>query len=163
MSIQSQSQLPIVLITHDLGVVARIASTVLVMYAGRVVEHGTAEQVFEEPMRPYTRDSCSQWTSTASRRAPAVRARRCGPATGRPAGWLRVPSAMSVRRACVPADRARAFARAGRRARWATSRTTRPHFLGQELPIPGRLRIEREPMQAGAKVGGDGVQGVELG
>ncbi len=54
-SIQSESQLAIVLITHDLGVVARIASTVLVMYAGRVVEHGTADQVFEEPMHPYTR------------------------------------------------------------------------------------------------------------
>jgi oligopeptide/dipeptide ABC transporter ATP-binding protein len=54
-SLQSQSQLAIVLITHDLGVVARIASTVLVMYAGRVVEHGSADQVFEEPMHPYTR------------------------------------------------------------------------------------------------------------
>jgi oligopeptide/dipeptide ABC transporter ATP-binding protein len=54
-SIQSESQLAMVLITHDLGVVARIASTVLVMYAGRVVEHGTADQVFEEPMHPYTR------------------------------------------------------------------------------------------------------------
>ncbi len=54
-SIQSQSDLAILLITHDLGVVARIASKVLVMYAGRVVEHDTAEQVFEEPMHPYTR------------------------------------------------------------------------------------------------------------
>jgi oligopeptide transport system ATP-binding protein len=54
-SIQSQSHLAMLLITHDLGVVARIASTVLVMYAGRVVEHGSADQVFEEPMHPYTR------------------------------------------------------------------------------------------------------------
>jgi oligopeptide/dipeptide ABC transporter ATP-binding protein len=54
-SIQSQSHLAMLLITHDLGVVARIASTVLVMYAGRMVESGTAEQVFEEPMHPYTR------------------------------------------------------------------------------------------------------------
>jgi oligopeptide/dipeptide ABC transporter ATP-binding protein len=54
-SIQGDSRLAMVLITHDLGVVARIASTVLVMYAGRVVEHGAADQVFEEPMHPYTR------------------------------------------------------------------------------------------------------------
>jgi peptide/nickel transport system ATP-binding protein len=54
-SIQSESQLAMVLITHDLGVVARIATTVLVMYGGRVVEHGSADQVFEEPMHPYTR------------------------------------------------------------------------------------------------------------
>lgn len=54
-SIQSESRLAMLLITHDLGVVARIASKVLVMYAGRVVEHGSAEQVFEQPMHPYTR------------------------------------------------------------------------------------------------------------
>ena len=54
-TIQSESRLAILLITHDLGVVARIASRVLVMYAGRVVEHGNADQVFEEPMHPYTR------------------------------------------------------------------------------------------------------------
>jgi oligopeptide/dipeptide ABC transporter ATP-binding protein len=54
-SIQRESHLAMLLITHDLGVVARIASTVLVMYAGRVVEHGQAEQVFEKPMHPYTR------------------------------------------------------------------------------------------------------------
>lgn len=54
-SIQRESHLAMLLITHDLGVVARIASKVLVMYAGRVVEHGSAEQVFEEPMHPYTR------------------------------------------------------------------------------------------------------------
>jgi oligopeptide/dipeptide ABC transporter ATP-binding protein len=54
-SIQSQQHLAMLLITHDLGVVARIASTVLVMYGGRVVEHGSADQVFEQPMHPYTR------------------------------------------------------------------------------------------------------------
>lgn len=54
-SIQRETGLGIVLITHDLGVVARIATRVLVMYAGRAVEYGEAEQIFEEPMHPYTR------------------------------------------------------------------------------------------------------------
>jgi oligopeptide/dipeptide ABC transporter ATP-binding protein len=54
-SIQREQHLAMLLITHDLGVVARIASTVLVMYGGRVVEHGQADQVFTEPMHPYTR------------------------------------------------------------------------------------------------------------
>jgi oligopeptide/dipeptide ABC transporter ATP-binding protein len=54
-AIQRETQLGIVLITHDLGVVARIATRVLVMYAGRVVEYGEAEEVFERPMHPYTR------------------------------------------------------------------------------------------------------------
>jgi oligopeptide/dipeptide ABC transporter ATP-binding protein len=44
----------ILLITHDLGVVAGVAERVLVMYAGRPVEHGTTEQVFATPRMPYT-------------------------------------------------------------------------------------------------------------
>jgi peptide/nickel transport system ATP-binding protein len=44
-----------VLITHDLGVVARIAHRVAVMYAGEVVEEGTASEVFGAPKHPYTR------------------------------------------------------------------------------------------------------------
>lgn len=43
-----------VLITHDLGVVAELAERVVVMYAGRVQEVGTAEQVFRDPRHPYT-------------------------------------------------------------------------------------------------------------
>jgi peptide/nickel transport system ATP-binding protein len=45
----------IVLITHDLGVVAEMASRVVVMYAGRVVEDAPVEQIFARPMHPYTR------------------------------------------------------------------------------------------------------------
>ena len=44
----------IILITHDLGVVAGMADYVVVMYAGRVVEKGTAEEIFHHPMHPYT-------------------------------------------------------------------------------------------------------------
>lgn len=44
----------IMLITHDLGVVASMADYVVVMYAGRVVEKGTAEEVFHHPAHPYT-------------------------------------------------------------------------------------------------------------
>ena len=45
----------ILLITHDLGVVAGMADLVVVMYAGRVVEQGTAEEIFYAPAHPYTR------------------------------------------------------------------------------------------------------------
>lgn len=44
----------IMLITHDLGVVAEMADFVVVMYAGRIVERGTAEEVFLHPKHPYT-------------------------------------------------------------------------------------------------------------
>jgi len=45
----------LILITHDLGIVARVADRVAVMYAGQVVEQGSAAQVFKEPRHPYTR------------------------------------------------------------------------------------------------------------
>jgi peptide/nickel transport system ATP-binding protein len=44
----------IVLVTHDLGVVADIADRVLVMYAGRIVEQGTLDEIFYDPQHPYT-------------------------------------------------------------------------------------------------------------
>jgi oligopeptide transport system ATP-binding protein len=44
----------IILITHNLGVVAGLCRRVIVMYAGRIVEEGTAEQIFESPQHPYT-------------------------------------------------------------------------------------------------------------
>lgn len=44
----------IMLITHDLGVVAEMADYVVVMYAGRVVEQGTAKEIFHDPKHPYT-------------------------------------------------------------------------------------------------------------
>jgi peptide/nickel transport system ATP-binding protein len=44
----------VILVTHDLGVVAETAQTVMVMYAGRAVEHGPAREVFDAPQHPYT-------------------------------------------------------------------------------------------------------------
>ncbi len=52
--LQREFAMGLVLITHDLGVVARIADRVMVMYAGQVVEEGTAKAVFEAPLHPYT-------------------------------------------------------------------------------------------------------------
>jgi peptide/nickel transport system ATP-binding protein len=53
--LQKDLGIAMVLITHDLGVVARIAHRVAVMYAGEIVEEGSAEQVFASPRHPYTR------------------------------------------------------------------------------------------------------------
>lgn len=47
-------QTAVILITHDLGVVAGMCDTVCVMYAGRIVEKATTEKLFEKPMHPYT-------------------------------------------------------------------------------------------------------------
>jgi peptide/nickel transport system ATP-binding protein len=53
--LQAEYRMALVLITHDLGVVARMGDRVVVMYAGQVVETGTVDQVFAAPMHPYTR------------------------------------------------------------------------------------------------------------
>ncbi|MFT4648257.1 MAG: oligopeptide/dipeptide ABC transporter ATP-binding protein [Planctomycetota bacterium] len=52
--LQEESGMSVLLITHDLGVVAETAHHVAVMYAGRVVEFGNVESIFESPQHPYT-------------------------------------------------------------------------------------------------------------
>ncbi|MEE2745685.1 MAG: oligopeptide/dipeptide ABC transporter ATP-binding protein, partial [Pseudomonadota bacterium] len=53
-SLQKEFNMALILITHDLGVVARMADRVMVMYAGSAVEAGTSEEVFDQPTHPYT-------------------------------------------------------------------------------------------------------------
>src|SRR5258705_10825403 len=44
----------VIIITHDLGVVAELADDILVMYGGRCIERGPSETIFEQPQHPYT-------------------------------------------------------------------------------------------------------------
>lgn len=53
-SLREQYQLSLILISHDLGVIAEVAETVAVMYAGKIVEIGPAMEVFHNPRHPYT-------------------------------------------------------------------------------------------------------------
>ncbi len=52
--LQKQMNMAIILITHDLGVVANIAQRVAVMYAGNIIETGTVDEIFYQPKHPYT-------------------------------------------------------------------------------------------------------------
>ncbi|MDR0958278.1 MAG: ABC transporter ATP-binding protein [Clostridiales bacterium] len=52
--IQKELKITVIYITHDLGVVAEVADRVAIMYAGQIVEIGTAEEVFFDPRHPYT-------------------------------------------------------------------------------------------------------------
>ena len=52
--LRAEENAGVILVTHDLGVVADIADRVLVMYAGRIIEQGTLEEIFYDPQHPYT-------------------------------------------------------------------------------------------------------------
>lgn len=51
---QRERELSVVFITHDLGVVANVADRIAVMYAGKIVEYGTTDEIFYDPRHPYT-------------------------------------------------------------------------------------------------------------
>ena len=52
--LKAERQLSVIFITHDLGVVANMADRIAVMYAGKIVEYGTSEEIFYSPAHPYT-------------------------------------------------------------------------------------------------------------
>ncbi|WP_069170561.1 ABC transporter ATP-binding protein [Streptomyces griseus] len=93
----------VVMITHDLGVVAEIADNLLVMYAGRCIERGSAEKVFYEPQHPYT------WGLLGSMpRIDREQTERLIPVKGSPPSLINVPSGCAFHPRCpyadVPAD-----------------------------------------------------------
>jgi len=65
--LQQETGTALLLITHDLGVVAEVADDVAVMYAGRVVEAGPVERIFNEPQHPYTLGLMGSMPSIAGR------------------------------------------------------------------------------------------------
>jgi peptide/nickel transport system ATP-binding protein len=85
----------VILVTHDLGVVADIADRVVVMYAGRVVEQGTLDELFYDPLHPYTwglLGSITRVDSNRAERLPAI--------PGMPPSLLRPPQGCHFRPRC---------------------------------------------------------------
>ncbi|MBF4176569.1 ABC transporter ATP-binding protein [Lelliottia nimipressuralis] len=84
-SLQQQTQTAILLITHDLGVVAQVCSRVVVMYGGQVMEEGSVEDIFYRPAHPYT-----QGLLASLPRADEAN-HRLSPIEGTPPGLLNPP------------------------------------------------------------------------
>ena len=85
----------IILVTHDLGVVADVADRVAVMYAGQIVEAGTVDELFYDPQHPYT------WGLLGSiTRVDEERAERLRTIPGAPPSMLRPPSGCRFRPRC---------------------------------------------------------------
>jgi peptide/nickel transport system ATP-binding protein len=84
--LQSEFGSAVIIITHDLGVVAELADDILVMYAGRVAEYGSAADIFGRPDHPYT------WGLLASMpRMDRARITRLVPIPGTPPSLIKVP------------------------------------------------------------------------
>jgi peptide/nickel transport system ATP-binding protein len=85
--LQQRLGMAIIIITHDLGVVAEIADEIAVMYAGRIVERGTTEEIFTTPQHPYT------WGLLSSiPRLDTPRGEELIPISGRPPSLIHRPS-----------------------------------------------------------------------
>jgi peptide/nickel transport system ATP-binding protein len=86
-SLQSEFGSAVIMITHDLGVVAELSDDILVMYAGRAAEYGSAKEIFGRPEHPYT------WGLLSSMpRLDRERTTRLVPIPGTPPSLIRVPS-----------------------------------------------------------------------
>jgi peptide/nickel transport system ATP-binding protein len=84
--LQQEFNSAVIIITHDLGVVAELADDILVMYAGRCIEYGTADDIFREPQHPYT------WGLLGSMpRLDRERSERLLPIKGTPPSLINVP------------------------------------------------------------------------
>ncbi|HXT44606.1 MAG TPA: ABC transporter ATP-binding protein [Pseudonocardiaceae bacterium] len=89
----------VLVISHDLGVVAEVADDILVMYAGRAVEYGAASEVFAAPQHPYT------WGLLGSMpRWDRERSQRLAPIPGSPPSLINVPPGCPFHPRCRYAD-----------------------------------------------------------
>ncbi len=152
--LREESNSGVIFVTHDLGVVADIADRVLVMYAGRVVEQGTLDEIFYDPQHPYTwglLGSVTRMDREPPRRLPAI--------PGQPPSLVNGARGLSLS-AALPA-RVRSLRR-GTGARGARARCSRSQgsMLARglrEAHAPGGRRADRARQGRGGRVstGGD--------
>ena len=83
--VKTEYDIGVILITHDLGVIAEVAQKVMVMYAGRAMEASPTDEIFSQPLHPYT------WGLLESMPHAGVRSRRLVPIEGSPPSLIFVP------------------------------------------------------------------------
>ncbi|RCG29752.1 ABC transporter ATP-binding protein [Sphaerisporangium album] len=94
--LQQEFNSALIIITHDLGVVAELSDDILVMYGGRCIEYGSAEDIFERPEHPYT------WGLLGSMpRLDRERTERLTPIKGTPPSLINVPSGCAFHPRCA--------------------------------------------------------------
>jgi peptide/nickel transport system ATP-binding protein len=94
--LQQESDTALLMITHDLGVVADIADDVMVMYAGRAAEKASKRDIFYNPHHPYTKGLLESIP-----RSSAARTDRLRPITGQPPSLIRLPAGCAFHPRCA--------------------------------------------------------------
>jgi peptide/nickel transport system ATP-binding protein len=92
--VKEEFNIGVVLITHDLGVVADVSQSVMVMYAGRAVEYGNRDQIFNTPLHPYA------WGLLESIPTVDQKAERLIPIEGAPPSLIQVPKGCAFHPRC---------------------------------------------------------------
>ncbi len=140
--LRARTDAGVILVTHDLGVVADVADRVAVMYGGRIVEQGTLEQIFYDPQHPYT------WGLLGSiTRVDRPRPERLPSIGGAPPSLLHPPAGCHFRPRCphefdrcteIPALAARIGEQDGHRDRcWLT-----PEEKRAKREVAGQIGLE---------------------
>jgi len=93
--LQQESDTALILITHDLGVVADIADDVIVMYAGRAAETASKDDIFYRPHHPYTKGLLESIPNSSAA------AERLKPITGQPPSLIRLPTGCAFHPRCA--------------------------------------------------------------
>jgi oligopeptide/dipeptide ABC transporter ATP-binding protein len=94
LKLQEESNTALIMITHDMGVVADIADDVMVMYAGRAAERATKQDIFYAPHHPYTKGLLESIPNSSAR------TERLKPITGQPPSLIRLPSGCKFHPRC---------------------------------------------------------------
>ncbi len=94
LKLQEESNTALIMITHDMGVVADIANDVMVMYAGRAAERATKQDIFYAPHHPYTKGLLESIPNSSAR------TERLKPISGQPPSLIRLPSGCKFHPRC---------------------------------------------------------------
>ncbi len=134
--VQERHRLTYIFISHDLGVVRYMSDRIAVMYLGKIVEQGPADELYERPLHPYTRALVSAVPSLRQRRSRIRLAGEPPKPTDPPSGCPFHPRCPMARPIC--AEQAPAL------KEWLPGRLAACHFALEELPGGEPARAGRE-------------------
>lgn len=100
MKLKEEYRTTVMLITHNLGIVAKTASSILVMYAGRTYEYGPVDEVFYHPLHPYTQGLLNSLTRIDERKVGKLK-----PIPGTPPSMVKLPSGCRFHPRCSYAQK----------------------------------------------------------